>query len=94
MEMNDGDQNGSELGGMEVSEVTVRGVQRAYVVVPCDALDETLDFFVVRLGFQLESIFPADAPIYAVIRGYGVYLCLDRRATGEPGTLRLYLDNQ
>jgi len=61
----------------------------AELVVPCSELADTLAFFVDKLGFKTEEIFPADAPRVAVIAGYGVRLRLDVGAEGEPGTLRL-----
>lgn len=64
-------------------------VRSAAVVIPCDDLDATLEFFVDELGFRLERISPADAPRLAVVVGYGVRLQLDREAGGEAGTLRL-----
>ncbi len=37
------------------------------IVLPCSDLEDTLHFFVSKLGFLLESIFPADSPRTAVI---------------------------
>ncbi|MEZ4450158.1 MAG: hypothetical protein R3B09_11830 [Nannocystaceae bacterium] len=61
----------------------------AEVVIPCEDLGATLEFFTARLGLRVESIFPADDPAVAVIAGYGVRLCLERGAAGPAPTLRL-----
>ena len=68
------------------------GIQRAEVVLPCTELDQTLGFFVDRLGFRLDAIFPADAPAFAALSGYGLRLRLDRHAVGPAGVLRLYCE--
>jgi len=62
------------------------------VVVPCHNLEQTLAFFVDRLGFRIETIFPADAPEVAVISGPGSRLRLIR-GEGPSPTIRLLYDN-
>lgn len=69
---------------------TIRAVE---VVLPCDDLDPTVDFFVDRLGFRLDVILPADDPAIAVLSGHGMRIRLDRGATGDPGDLRLACDD-
>src|SRR5215472_5045935 len=64
-------------------------VTGAEVVLPCTDLEAALGFFRDRLGFQLQAIFPADAPAVAVLAGHGLRLRLDRDAPGAPGRLRL-----
>ncbi len=64
-------------------------VQRAEVVVPCSDLQGTLRFFLERLDFSLDAIYPADDPRVAVLSGHGVRLRLERGASGAPGILRL-----
>lgn len=64
-------------------------IEAAEIVVPCSELSETLPFFMKRLGFRLDKIFPADDPSVAVISGHGLNLRLVRGAEGSPGTLRL-----
>ncbi len=61
----------------------------AEVVVPCDELDETLDFFVEKLGFVVETIIPADNPRVAVISGLGVRLRLEIGSLAPKPHLRL-----
>ncbi len=64
-------------------------LQSAEVVVPCEALQPNIDFFVSRLGFRLDRISPADAPRMASISGHGLRLLL-RRGRDEPApTLRV-----
>src|SRR5207249_9050374 len=59
------------------------------VVVPCSDLQATMDFFLERLGFRLEVIFPADAPSTAVISGHGVTLRLVLNGNVAAPRLRL-----
>lgn len=66
-------------------------IQSAEIIVPCTALQETLDFFVEKLGFRLDMICPADAPSTAVISGHGVTLRLETGTSQSPA-LRLLCD--
>lgn len=74
---------------LDTGSATTRGIRAAEVVLPCADLDETLAFFVDRLGFRVTTIFPADEPVVAVIVGHGLRLRLERGFSGAPGTLRL-----
>jgi hypothetical protein len=56
-------------------------IQTAEVDVPCSDLSASFDFFTTRVGFQVDLIFPADAPTMAVISAYGVRL---RLITAQP----------
>ena len=56
--------------------------------VPCSPLAPTLDFFTGRLGFRVETIFPADEPHTASLSGHGMRLRLAPDA-GDSGTIRL-----
>lgn len=64
-------------------------IETAEIVLPCAAFDATLAFFTDVLGFQVATIFPADAPAVALVTGHGLRLRLDRDVTGDPGSLRL-----
>jgi len=66
-------------------------IQSAQVIVPCSDLQATLDFFVDRLGFRVDMIFPADSPSTAVISGHGVALRLEASEAALP-VLRLLCD--
>jgi mannose-6-phosphate isomerase-like protein (cupin superfamily) len=66
-------------------------IQSAEIIVPCSALQETLDFFVEKLRFRVDMIYPADAPWTAVISGHGVTLRLEP-GTSQPPVLRLLCD--
>ena len=75
---------------------SVPTIRAGQVVVACRDLDKTLSIFVDRLGFKIETIFPADSPQVAVVFGYGVALRLERTATvsrTEPVCLRLESDD-
>lgn len=59
------------------------------VVIPSPSFDETLSFFVERLGFRIERISPADDPSVADLAAHGMRVRLDRSATATPPTLVL-----
>jgi len=73
--------------------LTADQIQLAEVVLPCSELDPALGFFVDRLGFRLDTIFPADAPAFAVLSGHGLRLRLDCHASGPSGVLRLHCED-
>ena len=64
----------------------------AEVELPCADLAPALEFFVGRLGFRVETIFPADAPQVASLSGYGLRLRL-APGSGDPGRIRLACRN-
>jgi len=72
-----------------LSPLTIRAVE---VVLPCTDLDATVDFFLDPLGFRLDVIMPADDPSVALLSGHGMRIRLERGATGDPGDLRLAVD--
>jgi quercetin dioxygenase-like cupin family protein len=63
----------------------------AEVQLPCADLTPTLDFFVERLGFRVETIFPADDPQVASLSGHGLRLRL-APGFGDPGHIRIPVD--
>jgi len=63
---------------------------RGETVLACNDLTSTLEFFVGRLGFRVETIYPADDPRVACLSGHGLNLRLEP-GEGDPGTLRLAL---
>jgi quercetin dioxygenase-like cupin family protein len=69
-----------------------RQVRAAEVVLACDDLDPTLQFF-TRLGFRVDVIFPADSPAVAVLSGHGLTVRLEPLAGVAPATLRLLCDD-
>jgi len=84
------DEAGKRNRGLEGLTGAVRSAQ---VVAPCSDLAATMDFFIERLGFRVDAIFPADAPSTAVISGHGVTLRLERTGGDIPApTLRLLID--
>ncbi len=62
---------------------------QAEIRLPSVDMHAELAFFGQRLGFRLDTIFPADDPSVAVISGHGLRLRLERGATESPGTLRI-----
>ncbi len=73
---------------LDLSQVT-----GAVVKVPCEDLVANLDFFVQRLGFGIVSIFPADAPAHAIVRGHGLTLHLQAGAGSGPAAIALLCTN-
>lgn len=61
----------------------------AEALIACDNINEALAFYVDRLGFRVDSIFPAEAPTVAVLRGYGLRLRLDPLAPRSPAAIRI-----
>jgi quercetin dioxygenase-like cupin family protein len=59
-------------------------IQSPPVIVTCENLNETLEFFTNELGFRLEMISPADLPTAAVISGYGKILRLEESSEIKP----------
>jgi quercetin dioxygenase-like cupin family protein len=55
----------------------------AELALPCPDLAEALGFFVDRLGFRLDAIFPADDPRVAIVSGHGATIRLEREGTRE-----------
>lgn len=62
------------------------------VAVACADLDANVEFFTSRLGFRIESVFPADDPRTVVIAGAGVRLRLERSTMNCSG-VRLEISN-
>ncbi len=77
------------------AEVTVQfkdKIRSAQIVLPCENLNSSLDFFTEKLGFRIEMIFPADTPSTAVISGYGLTLRLENSDEKQLLTLRIFGD--
>ena len=69
------------------------GTARAELLLPSRDLHADLAFFRERLGFRLDSIFPADDPAQAVLSGHGVRIRLERGAAEVPGVIRLHCED-
>ena len=74
-------------------EAAPGGTARAELLLPSRDLHADLAFFRDRLGFRLDSIFPADDPAQAVLSGHGVRIRLERGAAEAPGAIRLHCEN-
>ena len=48
----------------------------AEMLLPTSDLTADMQFFMKKLGFRLDTIFPADDPAVAVVSGHGVRLRL------------------
>lgn len=69
-----------------------KSLQAEFCITSRDVRDD-LPFFTQKLGFRLESIFPADNPSVVVLSGYGVRLRLEKGAAEPAGTLRILIDD-
>ena len=56
-------------------------------------LEKTSEFFTQRLGFRVDTVFPADDPEVVVISGHGLRIRLVRGNDASPGFLRLICDD-
>ena len=61
----------------------------AEVLIACHDINAALEFYCDRLGFKVDSIFPAESPTVATIRGYGLRLRLDPSASVMAGSTAL-----
>ena len=84
-------ESGARGGAEPVS--AVGGSARAELLLPSCDLHADLAFFRERLGFRLDSIFPADDPTQAVLSGHGVRIRLERGVAGSPGVIRLHCED-
>lgn len=66
-------------------------IDHAEFVLPGEPLSQTISFFIDTLGFQLDSIVPADDPRAAQLSGHGMHIFLDSKFKGEPALIRLRL---
>ena len=64
-------------------------VQAAEVCLPSTDLAADLSYYTQMLGFQLDTIFPADDPAVATLSGHGLHIRLERGAAVAPGIVRL-----
>ena len=66
-----------------------KNIQTAEMLLTCNNLNETLQFFTDKLGFKMESIAPAEKPSLAVISGYGIRVRLEPGNNPDPGSINL-----
>ena len=83
----------SGADGRATQESAPGGSARAELLLPSRDLHADLAFFRERLGFRLDSIFPADDPAQAVLSGHGVRIRLERGAAEVPGAIRLHCED-
>jgi quercetin dioxygenase-like cupin family protein len=61
----------------------------AEALIHCTDINAALEFYVEQLGFRVDSIFPAESPTVAVVRGYGLRLRLDPNAPHATVSIRI-----
>ena len=64
------------------------------VVLPCEDLQATIEWFEGNAGFRMLMITPADDPSVSVLEGHGLTLRLDCDSEGSPVTLRISGDER
>jgi len=62
-------------------------IQTAEIVLPSGNITETVSFFSEELGFQLESIYPADDPTEAIMYGFGLRIHFKKDDSIHSGTI-------
>ncbi|MBW0446537.1 cupin [Paraburkholderia phenoliruptrix] len=69
----------SSTHGCADSDAAIAGIHGFFVPMKCTDLPTTMQFFIERLGFRLDAIFPADGPRTAIISrdGFRIQLGLD-----------------
>lgn len=63
------------------------------VVLPCDDLEQTVDWFTETCGFRLLMITPADDPSIALLDGHGLRVTLDRSEPPGASKLRIPVED-
>lgn len=58
----------------------IRPDDRRAAVIPCPDLGEAVAYFTERLGFRIETLFPADDPRVTVVSGHGLEFRLEASA--------------
>ncbi len=64
-------------------------IENAELVLPTQDIQKTASYFIDRLGFKLQTIYPADAPRSALLTGDGTRIRLEIGRDGDPGRLSL-----
>jgi mannose-6-phosphate isomerase-like protein (cupin superfamily) len=71
------------------TDLKLAQVRGTLVPMSCQDLEPTLSFLTERMGFRLDSIFPADDPHTAILSGHGLGIRLERGAQGGVGVIDL-----
>jgi len=72
-----------------MSDLTTRAEMR----LPSVDLTGDMNFFIQKLGFRLDMIFPADDPRVVTVSGHGLRIRLQRGAAEGPGTVRILAED-
>ncbi|MFM0219154.1 MULTISPECIES: cupin domain-containing protein [Paraburkholderia] len=75
------------------SDAPIAGVQGFIVPMHCTDLPATMQFFIARLGFRLDAIFPADGPRNAILSRDGFRLRLGLDVRNGIDTLNVLCDD-
>jgi quercetin dioxygenase-like cupin family protein len=73
-------------------ELAPAGIRAAEIVLPSHTIAADVAFF-ERLGFRLDTIYPADDPAVATLSGHGLGIRLDRSVPQAPGVIYLLCDD-
>ena len=77
----------------DLTVIASEGVRGAQVLMGCVELEPTLSFFLQRLQFRINAIFPADRPTTAMISGHGLSIRLVRGVDAGVSTVYLLCDD-
>ena len=69
------------------------GLRGSHLPLPCESLPPMLDFFVGRLGWRIDAIFPADSPNQAILSGHGLTLALFVGEGPRPEMIRMLCED-
>ncbi|HEX7932885.1 MAG TPA: cupin domain-containing protein [Paraburkholderia sp.] len=75
------------------ADAPIEGVQGFLVPMSCTDLPATMHFFIARLGFRLDAIFPADGPRTAILSRDGFTLKLGLDVKDGVRTLHVLCDH-
>jgi mannose-6-phosphate isomerase-like protein (cupin superfamily) len=75
------------------TDAIIEGVRGIVMPMHCTDLPTTMQFFIARLGFRLDAIFPADAPRTAMLSRDGFTLRLGLDVVNGIDTLQVLCDD-
>ncbi|MEH6444145.1 MAG: cupin domain-containing protein [Oceanospirillaceae bacterium] len=78
---------------MSKAALNLAQIVNANIQLPSSDLVADIRFFTKQLGFQLETIYPADNPAIAQLFGYGLRIELNVKSLNIPGSITLTVND-